>query len=130
MTTRSVPGGSAVSACHTMAGSAPDTSFSVRAMSRSRLMPGNTTTTDFIGGGPSIQRLWVPGGDRLSRGGAGGPSSICMSSTNWSSAFCASCWFGDEDWMRIMTGPANMMAIWTNDDVWPRVTLLSLMTDG
>src|SRR4029078_10935828 len=48
MTTSSVPAGSAVSACHTIAGSAPDTSRSVRAMSRSRLMPGKTTTADFM----------------------------------------------------------------------------------
>src|SRR5262249_13659934 len=46
-TTRSIPGGSAVSACHTMAGSRPDTRFSVRAMSRSRLMPGKTMTAAF-----------------------------------------------------------------------------------
>src|SRR5436190_19931082 len=49
MTTRSVPAGSAGSACQTKLGSVPDTSFSVRAMSRSRLMPGKTTTADFIG---------------------------------------------------------------------------------
>src|SRR5829696_2785550 len=48
MTTRSVPAGNSVSACHSMAGSRPDTSLSVRAMSRSRLMPGKTTTADFI----------------------------------------------------------------------------------
>src|SRR3954451_21294771 len=48
MTTRSVPAGSAVSACQSMAGSRPETSRSVRAMSRSRLMPGKTTTADFI----------------------------------------------------------------------------------
>src|SRR3954451_12382220 len=48
MTTRSVPAGSAVSACQSMAGSRPETSLSVRAMSRSRLMPGKTTTADFI----------------------------------------------------------------------------------
>src|SRR4051812_24151325 len=48
MTTRSVPAGSAVSACQTMAGSLPETSLSVRAMSRSRLMPGNTTTAAFM----------------------------------------------------------------------------------
>src|SRR5205823_2530365 len=48
MTTRSVPAGSAVSACQTMLGSVPETSFSVRAMSRSRLMPGKTTTADFM----------------------------------------------------------------------------------
>src|SRR6266702_2278158 len=51
MTTRSVPAGSAVSACHTMLGSVPDTSLSVRAMSRSRLMPGKTTTAAFMAGG-------------------------------------------------------------------------------
>src|SRR6185312_11968860 len=49
MTTRSVPAGSAVSACHTIDGDCPDTSFSVRAMSRSRLMPGKTRTDAFIG---------------------------------------------------------------------------------
>src|SRR5215213_879256 len=48
MTTRSVPAGSSVSACQSMAGSRPETSLSVRAMSRSRLMPGKTTTADFI----------------------------------------------------------------------------------
>src|SRR4029078_8130610 len=48
MTTRSVPAGSEESACHTMADSAPDTRLSVRAMSRSRLIPGKTTTADFI----------------------------------------------------------------------------------
>src|SRR5208282_5975572 len=48
MTTRSVPRGSAVSACHTMAGSRPDRSRSARAISRSRLMPGKTSTADFI----------------------------------------------------------------------------------
>src|SRR5258708_30071242 len=48
MTTRSVPAGSAVSACHTMVGSVPETSLSVRAMSRSRLMPGKTTTAAFM----------------------------------------------------------------------------------
>src|SRR5882757_4431256 len=49
MTTRSVPAGSCVSACQIMVGSLPDTNLSVRAMSRSRLMPGNTTTAAFIG---------------------------------------------------------------------------------
>src|SRR5215475_13160953 len=44
MTTRSVPAGSAVSACHTTAGGRPEMSVSARAMSRSRLMPGKTTT--------------------------------------------------------------------------------------
>src|SRR5690348_5263878 len=48
MTTRSVPCGSSVSACHTIAGARPDTSLSVRAMSRSRLMPGKTRTAAFI----------------------------------------------------------------------------------
>src|SRR3974390_3190722 len=48
MTTRSVPCGSSVSACQTIAGSRPDTSRSVRAMSRSRLMPGKTRTAAFI----------------------------------------------------------------------------------
>src|SRR5580698_8107228 len=48
MTTRSVPAGSVVSACQIMAGSRPETSFSARAMSRSRLIPGKTTTADFI----------------------------------------------------------------------------------
>src|SRR3954471_20678632 len=55
MTTRSMPEGNSVSACHTMAGSVPDTSLSVRAMSRSRLMPGKTTTADFIGDVPSTE---------------------------------------------------------------------------
>src|SRR5690348_4196167 len=50
MTTRSVPAGSSVSACQTMLGSVPDTSLSVRAISRSRLMPGKTTTADFMSG--------------------------------------------------------------------------------
>src|SRR5271154_6262812 len=49
MTTRSVPAGNSRSACHTIAGARPETSRSVRAMSRSRLMPGKTTTADFIG---------------------------------------------------------------------------------
>src|SRR5689334_12733057 len=53
MTTRSVPAGSAVSACHTMLGSVPETSLSVRAISRSRLMPGKTTTAAFMAGGSS-----------------------------------------------------------------------------
>src|SRR5215469_17844822 len=48
MTTRSVPTGKALSACHTIAGSRPEISRSARAMSRSRLMPGKTTTADFI----------------------------------------------------------------------------------
>src|SRR5688500_5619355 len=48
MTTRSVPAGSAVWACQSIAGSWPETSLSVRAMSRSRLMPGKTTTADFM----------------------------------------------------------------------------------
>src|SRR6476660_2873567 len=48
MTTRSVPAGSAVSACQTIAGARPETSRSARAMSRSRLIPGKTTTADFI----------------------------------------------------------------------------------
>src|SRR5687767_8950006 len=48
MTTRSVPAGNVVSACQSIAGSRPDTSLSVRAMSRSRLMPGKTTTADFM----------------------------------------------------------------------------------
>ena len=48
MTTRSVPGGNAVSACQTIAGSRPDMSRNARAMSRSRLMPGKTSTADFI----------------------------------------------------------------------------------
>src|SRR5262249_27010938 len=37
-----------------MAGSRPDTSFSVRAMSRSRLMPGKTMTAAFTGFQPSF----------------------------------------------------------------------------
>src|SRR3954452_18860792 len=44
MTTRSVPAGSAVSACQTIPGSLPEISLSARAMSRSRLMPGKTRT--------------------------------------------------------------------------------------
>src|SRR5579862_3053847 len=48
MTTRSVPAGSAVSACQTIAGARPEMSVSARAMSRSRLMPGKTRTADFI----------------------------------------------------------------------------------
>src|SRR6185437_14519505 len=47
-TTKSVPFGSAVSACQTIAVSWPDASFSARAMSRSRLIPGKTRTADFI----------------------------------------------------------------------------------
>src|SRR5688572_6167940 len=49
MTTRSVPAGSAVSPCQSIAGARPETSFNVRAMSRSRLMPGKTTTAEFMG---------------------------------------------------------------------------------
>src|SRR6516165_1304823 len=37
-----------VSACHTMAGARPEISVSARAMSRSRLMPGKTTTAAFM----------------------------------------------------------------------------------
>src|ERR1700679_528733 len=48
MTTRSVPAGNCVSACQSIAGSRPETSFNARAMSRSRLMPGKTITTDFM----------------------------------------------------------------------------------
>src|SRR6516165_5923054 len=48
ITTRSVPAGSAVSACHTIVGARPETSRSARAMSRSRLIPGKTSTADFI----------------------------------------------------------------------------------
>src|SRR5690242_19950010 len=55
MTTRSVPAGNAVSACQSIAGSWPETSFSVRAMSRSRLIPGKTTTADFIA------MIWMEG---------------------------------------------------------------------
>jgi hypothetical protein len=40
--------GSAVSACQTIAASLPEASFSARAMSRSRLIPGKTSTADFI----------------------------------------------------------------------------------
>src|ERR1700709_1062180 len=47
-TTRSVPLGSAVSACQTIAASWPDASFSARAMSRSRLIPGKTRMGGFI----------------------------------------------------------------------------------
>src|SRR5687768_16121135 len=50
MTTRSVPAGSAMSACQSIAGSRPETSLSVRAISRSRLMPGKTTTAAFMAG--------------------------------------------------------------------------------
>src|ERR1700733_12880731 len=50
MTTRSVPAGSSRSACQTIAGSRPEMSRSARAMSRSRLMPGKTSTADFIAG--------------------------------------------------------------------------------
>jgi hypothetical protein len=42
------PLGSAVSACQTIAASLPETSFSARAMSRSRLIPGKTRTADFM----------------------------------------------------------------------------------
>src|SRR5579859_4656199 len=52
MTTRSVPAGSSRSACQTMAGWRPQTCASVRAMSRSRLMPGKTSTADFIAATP------------------------------------------------------------------------------
>src|SRR5690349_14920523 len=48
MTTSSVPGGSSGSACQTIAGSRPETSRSARDMSRSRLMPGKTSTADFM----------------------------------------------------------------------------------
>src|SRR5271167_1137775 len=48
MTTRSVPGGRSRSACQTIAGSRPEMSRSARAMSRSRLIPGKTSTADFI----------------------------------------------------------------------------------
>src|SRR5665213_284599 len=48
MTTRSVPAGSSVSACQSIAVSRPEISFSARAMSRSRLIPGKTITADFI----------------------------------------------------------------------------------
>ena len=44
----SLPAGSAVSACQTIAGAWPEMSFRARAMSRSRLMPGKTMTADFI----------------------------------------------------------------------------------
>jgi hypothetical protein len=37
-----------MSACQTMAGARPEISVSARAMSRSRLMPGKTSTADFI----------------------------------------------------------------------------------
>src|SRR5215471_16101527 len=43
-----MPLGSAVSACQTIAVSRPEASFSARAMSRSRLIPGKTRTADFI----------------------------------------------------------------------------------
>src|SRR3954465_6519698 len=52
MTTKSVPAGSSCSACHTIAGACPLTFLSVRAMSRSRLMPGKTRTDAFIGLSP------------------------------------------------------------------------------
>src|SRR6516165_4823765 len=48
MTTRSVPAGSAASACQTIAGSRPEMRRSARAISRSRLIPGKTSTADFI----------------------------------------------------------------------------------
>src|SRR6202453_655956 len=48
MTTRSVPAGSSVSACHTIAGSRPEMCRSARAMSRSRLIPGKCSTADFM----------------------------------------------------------------------------------
>src|SRR3954452_10566795 len=44
----SVPEGSEVSACQTIAASWPDASLSARAISRSRLIPGKTRTADFI----------------------------------------------------------------------------------
>src|ERR1700761_4579791 len=52
MTTRSVPAGNSRSACQTIAGSRPETCASARAMSRSRLMPGNTSTADFMAADP------------------------------------------------------------------------------
>src|SRR5208282_1946552 len=48
MTTRSVAAGSSRSACQTIVGSRPEMSLSARAMSRSRLMPGKTSSADFI----------------------------------------------------------------------------------
>src|SRR6516162_9348379 len=46
-----MPGGSEASACQTRAGSRPEINRSARAMSRSRLIPGKTTTADFIAAG-------------------------------------------------------------------------------
>src|ERR1051325_8533363 len=43
-----MPAGKAVSACQIIAGSRPLARRSARAMSRSRLMPGKTTTADFM----------------------------------------------------------------------------------
>ncbi len=51
-----VPAGSAVSACHTIAASWPETSLSARAISRSRLIPGKTRTADFISNKPPASR--------------------------------------------------------------------------
>src|SRR5215472_5661939 len=48
MTTRSVPAGSSRSACQTIVGSRPEMCANVRAISRSRLMPGKTSTADFM----------------------------------------------------------------------------------
>src|SRR5665213_2317319 len=73
MTTRSVPAGNSRSACHTIAGSRPETSLSVRAMSRSRLMPGNTTTAAFMRRASQLLRLGRtrPGGNGRARRQAG-----------------------------------------------------------
>src|SRR5579885_1905572 len=43
-----MPGGNSASACQTIAGSCPEVSRNARAMSRSRLMPGKTSTADFM----------------------------------------------------------------------------------
>src|SRR6185312_6078490 len=66
MTTRSVPAGRSRSACHTIAGSRPEMRRSVRAMSRSRLMPGKTTMAAFMAATVCSQalrlgrtRLWL-----------------------------------------------------------------------
>ena len=61
-----------VSACQTIAGSWPEISFSVRAMSRSRLMPGKTRTADFIGAS-FRQRLRTPAARGAPGAGRGGP---------------------------------------------------------
>src|SRR3546814_7391645 len=51
---KSVPPGSALSRCHTIAGARPVTVSSATAMSRSQLEPGKTMTAVFMGGLPSV----------------------------------------------------------------------------